>query len=234
MNRTLLIPLFICLVVALGCVSKNYVRNQVTPVINKTNELDDLTAKNTNEIKDVDRRAQEGIGQALAATSTADQKAQAADQQAQQAQARADDAARRVVSLEKVVVGSDDYQVVSETSVQFDTNRFDLTNAAKAELDQLATNTRDLKGDIIVVEGFTDSTGSAEDNYSLSSRRANTVRQYLAVQYNLAAFRIHTVGLGEDNPVASNKTKEGRAKNRRTKVQLMSNAARKTTTAANQ
>jgi OmpA-OmpF porin, OOP family len=224
MNRTLFIPLFLCVVVALGCVSKNYVRNQVTPIINKTNELDDLTAKNTNEIKDTDRRAQEGIQQALAAASTADQKAQSADQQAQQGQARADDAARRLHSLEKLVVSSDNYRVVSETSVQFETNSFDLTNAAKAELDQLANSARNSKADMIIVEGFTDSTGSAAHNYSLSSRRANTVRRYLVTR-DVPVYKIRMIGLGEDKPVASNKNKEGRAKNRRANVQLMSNAA---------
>ena len=144
---------------------------EVTPIINKTNELDDLTAKNTNEIKDTDRRAQEGIQQALAAASIADQKSQAADQQAQQAQTRADDAARRVDSLKKAVVSSDDYQVVSETSVQFDTNRFDLTNAAKAELDQLANSARNSKADIIVVEGLA---GIIDRTPKCARRQGNT------------------------------------------------------------
>ncbi len=46
---------------AVGCTTKNYVRNEVTPTINKVNELDDLTAKNTHDIRDVDTRAQQGI-----------------------------------------------------------------------------------------------------------------------------------------------------------------------------
>ena len=57
MNRTSLIALLALSVAAtVGCSSKNYVRQQTTPIINKTNELDDLTAKNTNAIKDVDAR----------------------------------------------------------------------------------------------------------------------------------------------------------------------------------
>jgi len=49
------------LVATIGCSTKNYVRQQTTPLINKTNELDDLTAKNSKDIKDVDQRAQSGI-----------------------------------------------------------------------------------------------------------------------------------------------------------------------------
>ncbi len=62
MNRTsLVICLAASMVATVGCASKNYVKQQTTPLINKTNELDDLTAKNTKDIKDVDARAQAGI-----------------------------------------------------------------------------------------------------------------------------------------------------------------------------
>ena len=62
MTRTsLTIFLAASMVASVGCASKNYVRNETTPLINKTNELDDLTAKNTKDIKDVDARAQAGI-----------------------------------------------------------------------------------------------------------------------------------------------------------------------------
>ena len=66
MNRTSLkMGFVICLaasmIASVGCSSKNYVKQQTTPLINKTNELDDLTAKNTKDIKDVDARAQAGI-----------------------------------------------------------------------------------------------------------------------------------------------------------------------------
>ena len=62
MNRTsLVICLAASMVATVGCASKNYVKQQTTPLINKTNELDDLTAKNSKDIKDVDARAQAGI-----------------------------------------------------------------------------------------------------------------------------------------------------------------------------
>ena len=69
MNRTsLVICLAASMVATVGCSSKNYVKQQTTPLINKTNELDDLTAKNTKDIKDVDARAQAGIAAVNAKT----------------------------------------------------------------------------------------------------------------------------------------------------------------------
>lgn len=65
--------------------------------------------------------------------------------------------------------------------------------------------------------------GSADYNYELSERRANSVIQYLASKYNVPAHNIYVVGLGKDKPVESNKTPAGRADNRRVLVRLMAN-----------
>src|SRR5438046_10387053 len=83
MNRTSLVMCLAASIVAtVGCSSKNYVKSQTTPLINKTNELDDLTAKNSKDIKDVDARAQAGIQAVNAKTIEVEQKAQAAGQTA--------------------------------------------------------------------------------------------------------------------------------------------------------
>jgi OmpA-OmpF porin, OOP family len=73
------------------------------------------------------------------------------------------------------------------------------------------------------VEGGTDAVGSSDYNYDLSQRRANAVIQYLAAQHNVPAHKIYLIGLGKDKPVDSNKTADGRAKNRRVDVRLMTN-----------
>ena len=79
------------------------------------------------------------------------------------------------------------------------------------------------------MEGGTDSVGSADYNYDLSQRRANSVIQYLASKYNVPAHKIYVIGLGKDKPVESNKTKAGRADNRRVDVRLMTNTVGDTT-----
>src|SRR5436309_4877532 len=91
MNRiSLTVLLAGSMAATVGCASKNYVRQETTPLINKTNELDDLTAKNSKDIKDVDARTLAGIQQVNQKTAEVEQKAQAAGQQASQAQTLAD------------------------------------------------------------------------------------------------------------------------------------------------
>jgi OmpA-OmpF porin, OOP family len=224
MNRTsLTLLLAVSTAFSVGCASKNYVRQQTTPLINKTNELDDLTAKNTNAIKDVDARAQAGIQAVQAKAAEVDQKAQAAGQQADQAQSLADNAVHRVDSLQNTVANLDNYHVVTEAAVHFGFNKDNLTKQAKEALDQLATDIGNAKGYIVTVEGGTDSVGTSEYNYDLSNRRADAVIQYLASQHSVPAHKIYLIGLGKDKPVDTNKTRAGRAANRRVDVRLMSN-----------
>ena len=224
MNRTSLIVLLaLSMVASVGCASKNYVRQQTTPLINKTNELDDLTAKNSKDIKDVDARAQAGIQQVQAKAADVDQKAQAAGQQADQAQTLATNANTRVDTLQSTVANLDNYRVVTETSVHFGFDKDSLTKDAQASLDQIANDVPNTKGFIITVEGATDAVGDSDYNYALSQRRADAVIQYLAAQHSIPVHKIYLIGLGKDKPVDSNKTREGRAKNRRVDVRLMTN-----------
>jgi OmpA-OmpF porin, OOP family len=226
MNRaSLVLALAASMAATVGCASKNYVKEQTTPLINKTNELDDLTAQNTKAIKDVDARAQQGIQQVNQAAAAADQKAQAAGQAAAQAQTSADNAVHRVDVLSNAVANLDNYRVLSETSVHFGFDKDFLTKQAKDELDKLAETVPNTKGYIITVEGGTDATGPADYNYSLSERRADSVIQYLGSKYNIPAHKIYLIGLGKDKPVDDNKTRDGRAANRRVDIKLMTNTS---------
>src|SRR6202167_6340080 len=213
----------------LGCASKNYVKEQTTPLINKTNELDDLTAENTKDIKDVDARAQAGIAAVDAKTADVEQKAQPAGQTATSAQQMPDAANGRVGVLTNTVANLDNYHPVAETSVKFAFNKDILTPKAKEALDQLAGTIASTKGYIIALEGSTDSVGSADYNYDLSQRRANSVIQYLTQKSNVPAHKIYVIGLGKDKPLETIKTREGRADNRRVDVRLMTNTVGDTT-----
>ena len=211
------------MIATVGCSSKNYVKQQTTPLINKTNELDDMTAKNTKDIKDVDARAQAGIQAVNAKTAEVDQKAQTAGQNAAQAQQVADAANSRIGVLTNTVANLDNYRAVAETSVKFGFNKDNLTAKSKEALDQLGGSIASTKGYIITLEGGTDSVGDANYNYDLSQRRANSVIQYLAMKYSVPAHKIYVIGLGKDKPVETNKTAAGRADNRRVDVRLMTN-----------
>jgi OOP family OmpA-OmpF porin len=229
---SLFLALALTALLSVGCSTKNYVKQQSTPLVNKTNELDDMTAKNSRDIKDVDARAQAGIQAVQTKTADVDQKAQAAGKQADDAQLLANNATKRVDTLQQAVINLDNYRVVTEASVHFGFNRDNLTKDAKAALDQLAGEIEKAKGYIVAVEGGADAIGAADYNYDLSQRRATAVIQYLASQHNVPAYKIYVIGLGKDKPVETNKTADGRAKNRRVDVRLMTNVAGGDTPAA--
>jgi OOP family OmpA-OmpF porin len=80
--------------------------------------------------------------------------------------------------------------------------------------------------EVIVAVGHTDSIGSHEYNMALSQRRANAVKQYL-VSKGIEANRIYTEGKGKTQPVADNRTAEGRQKNRRVEIEVIGTRAAK-------
>src|SRR5271155_2753800 len=133
------------LLLASGCSTKNYVRSQTTPVIQKTNELDDATATNNRNIHDVDQRAQQGIQQAQNSANTANQQAQTASQSASQAQLSATNAIHQADTLGSVVANLDNYKQVADVSVTFGFDKADLNKADRAQLDLFATQLSETK-----------------------------------------------------------------------------------------
>ena len=234
MNRILIAAAAASLALGItGCSTKNYVRNQTTPLINKTNELDDMTAQTTRDIHDFDARAQKGIADVNTRSDAANQKALAAGQQADQAQQLATQASTGVNVLTNQVVNLDNFHPVTEATVHFAFNKANLTKKAKEALDQFATEVPNAQHWILTIDGNTDSVGSKEYNYSLSQRRADAVIQYLAQAHNIPAHKIYMIGMGKDKPVASNSSDTGRAKNRRVDVRLMTNTVEAPTAAQN-
>jgi len=215
-----------------GCASKTYVRQQTEPIIDKSNELDTLTAKNTNSIRDVDTRAQQGIQAVNQKATEAEQKATDAQGRADQAQSAASQATRGVDDLSNQIANLDNYRPVMETAVHFGFDKSDLTSKAKEGLDQLVAAIPNTKGYLVVVEGDTDSIGTTAYNYKLSERRADAVVQYLS-EKDIPAHKIYVIGLGKDKSVAPNTNSSGRAQNRRVDIRLMSNAQEKEKSALN-
>lgn len=216
-----------------GCATKNYVRNQTAPIIEHTGQLEDKTASNTRAIQDTDQRAQAGINRAQGAADTANQNAQTASKAAGDAENAANDAVHRADSLDSVVKGLDNYKQVADVTVTFGFDKSVLTDDARQQLDNFAAQLGSAKSYILEVTGGTDSTGPAQYNYDLSQRRADSVVQYLASKYGVAPHRFYLIGIGKDVEVASNSTREGRQKNRRVEVQLLSNMSTEQT-ASNQ
>lgn len=206
-----------------GCATKNYVKSQTAPLIEHTGQLEDKTAANGRAIHDTDDRAQAGIKQAQGAADTATQNAQNATKAAGDAETAANDAVHRASSLDSVVKGLDNYKTEADVTVTFGFDKAVLTPDDKDQLDSFAAKLGSAKSYILEVTGGTDSTGPAQYNYDLSQRRADAVVQYLASKYNIPAHRFYLIGIGEDKEVAPNDSAEGRKKNRRVEVQLLTN-----------
>lgn len=113
-------------------------------------------------------------------------------------------------------------KVTFEADTFFDFDKFALKPAGKARLEDLVSKLTGTDIEVVVATGHTDSVGTDAYNQKLSMRRANAVKAFL-VSKGIPADRIFTEGKGESKPVASNKTSEGRAKNRRVDVEVVGN-----------
>jgi outer membrane protein OmpA-like peptidoglycan-associated protein len=115
-----------------------------------------------------------------------------------------------------------DYSVKYTAAVNFPAGSATLSPQAKSELTKLATDATTLKGYVVQIKGFTDSSGSVALNQGLSMRRAQSVIAYLEQAGNIPLTHVLTPGaMGESHPVTSNQTPEGRAENRRVEVKVL-------------
>jgi len=111
-------------------------------------------------------------------------------------------------------------KVTLAADVLFDFDKSALKADGKSKLDDLAAKVKDINLEVVIAIGHTDSIGSDAYNQKLSVRRAESVKAYL-VSKGVEPNRIYTEGKGEKQPVASNKTKDGRQKNRRVEIEII-------------
>lgn len=135
-------------------------------------------------------------------------------------QAREIDQALPGAAVERV--GEGIKLTLNENAVRFDTNKSTLTSQAKANLDKLVPVFNEYADTDINIYGYTDSTGKAEYNLTLSEQRAAAVKNYL-ISKGLKSSRFKTTGLGIADPIASNDTAEGRTQNRRVEFAITAN-----------
>ncbi|MGH9513838.1 MAG: OmpA family protein [Terriglobales bacterium] len=179
---------------------KKYVQRQTGPIRDRLNELDELTATNSKNIKDVDSRAQQGIQLASAKANEADEHAVDAGNKAQAAQQTAMQANTRIGNVEQVVSNIDQYKASNQTEIRFRPGQSFLSKNAKSALDDLATPLKDQHGYIIEVQGF--SSGRGQAAIATSQKMADSVVRYLVENHDVPVYRIYVVGMG-NAPVAS-------------------------------
>jgi OOP family OmpA-OmpF porin len=115
-------------------------------------------------------------------------------------------------------------KITLQADTLYDFNKSDLKPEGKATLDKIAKDLSKIKLEVIIAVGNTDSVGTDAYNMALGQRRAQSVKAYL-VSKGVDGSRIYTESKGKSNPVASNATAEGRAKNRRTDIEVVGTAA---------
>jgi outer membrane protein OmpA-like peptidoglycan-associated protein len=189
-------------------------------VESRATPLEERASASEGRLSEVEQNAQKLSGQLdeLAAVSNA------ARGGAKAAQATADAAVAGVNATNDRISALDDYVPQDTAAVNFRLGSSVLTAEGKTKLDEIAAKALNAKGYVLEVTGFADATGNTERNRALSSRRADAVIRYLVEQHQIPLRRIITpYGFGESNPIADNKTRDGRAQNRRVEVKVLVN-----------
>lgn len=131
---------------------------------------------------------------------------------------------QRAAQIHERIASLDEYSTKATATVNFNTASAQLSDSAKAALDQLVANATGLNGYMIQVFGYADARGSNKMNQRLSDARADAVIDYLVQQKSVPPRRIlNPTGFGESHAIGSNRTASGRALNRRAEVQVLVN-----------
>ena len=205
---------------------KKWVKKQIDPLNDRLNELDQVNARNAQQIKDVDQRAQAGIHQAQSTADAANQAATAAGQQAQNANNSAQQASNHVNKIGDTVNGLDQYHQVTDFEVKFRPGTSTMTADSKDQLDKLAASLTGRDGYILEMDAQAPGNGSV--GIQSSQRLAEAVERYLVTDHQIPIYRMHSVALG-NMQVASNDQSEENAhpehvRTRTVHVRLMENS----------
>jgi peptidoglycan-associated lipoprotein len=210
--RSMIVPFLVAGMAGMavsGCATKKYVGSEVGEVNQKVDTLSGEVEKTQERVRRNEVRIDEVNQQAQSGVSDAKGSAQRALQRATEA--------------ERAAKGKLIYTVtLSNDKVTFPVNRFEISDEAKAIIDEAITPFKqENRGVFFEVEGHTDATGPDAYNLRLGEDRAEAVRNYLRDQHGIALSRIEVMSYGESRPVVDNKTKDNRAVNRRVVIKVL-------------
>jgi outer membrane protein OmpA-like peptidoglycan-associated protein len=212
-----------------GCASRKYVRNTVNTSADTLNARIETNEGEIKEVRDdVDRKVS-GVDSKISALDTRTNQSlnsmkgdvQNVDQRASQAQSAADRASSGVTTLDQKFQNRNQFTTSEEKTVQFKFNSATLDKQYADTLDEIASTLMQNPDAIVVLEGRTDSVGARDYNLRLGERRIEAVRHYLVVSKGVPVYKIHEISFGSEKPVAENKTREGREKNRAVVMTVM-------------
>lgn len=205
-----------------ACATKKFVRSSVGEVNEKVDsqgraieETQERTRKNEGRISEVDQKA----AAAATAAQAANAAAAAADASAKTVGTEANAKFDSIDKASKRLV----YEVVlSEDQGNFKFGKAVLPDEAKSKIDQMVSQMKqDPKNIYLEIEGHTDNVGAAKTNEQIGLARAEAVKKYLYDQYQIPLHKMNVISYGKEKPVAPNKTKAGRAQNRRVVIKVL-------------
>ncbi len=217
------------LALALGsttaCATKKFVRGEVGQVNSKVDTL----SKSLEETQERTKANEAKIGEVDQKVAVVDQKAAAADQKAVAANKNAEAAGAaaaavntRADAIEKASKRIVYEVVLNEEKGNFKFGRATMPETVTPEIDALVQQLKaNPNGAYIEIEGHTDNVGDKEINYKLGLERAENVKRYLYETHQVPLHKINVISYGEDKPIGDNKTKDGRAQNRRVVIKVL-------------
>ena len=201
-----------------ACATKKFVRTSVGEVNEKVDsqgraieETQERTRRNEGRISEVDQKA-----------GAAAQSAQQANAAAAAAHGAANEVGGRVETMDKANRRLVYEVVLSEDQGNFKFGKTTLPDEAKAKIDEMVAQLKqDPKNIYLEIEGHTDNVGAAKTNEWIGLARAEAVKKYLYDQYQIPLHKMNVISYGKEKPIAPNKTKAGRAQNRRVVIKVL-------------
>jgi outer membrane protein OmpA-like peptidoglycan-associated protein len=223
------IPIAVLAVGSTACATKKFVRTSVGEVNDKVDSLgksleetQERTRQNEAKIADVDQRAQSAANAANQAAQGAQTSANQANTAAGAANTLATTANSKADAIDKASKRLVFEVVLSEDEGNFKFAKTVLPDEAKQKIDQMIAQIKaDPKGAYFEIEGHTDNVGDKLTNERIGLERAEAVKRYLYEQHQIPLHKMNVISYGEDKPVAPNKTRDGRAQNRRVVIKVL-------------
>jgi outer membrane protein OmpA-like peptidoglycan-associated protein len=202
--------------------NKKYVQRHTRPIVDRLNELDEITSENAKAIKDADSRAQQGLQLASDKVNLADQHATDASNKAQLARTNATQASARVSAVDQRVSNLDQYKGSAQTEIRFRPGQFTLSMEANDALDQMAVPLKSQRAYMIEIQGF--ASGRGQSAIIASQKMADSVVRYLVLNHQIPVYRISTLSMGSA-PMSGDVATAKRTSGGRVEVNLLTNDA---------
>jgi outer membrane protein OmpA-like peptidoglycan-associated protein len=205
----LVLPVALALTVSTGCVSKKVFKQSMQEQDGKIDTVQSGVESNERRIKEVDDKTRTEVARL--------------DMKSDAAKSRGDEAYQKAEGAEKLARGKVLWEVtLSNDDVKFSLNEDKLSEGATTALQDIVNRVKGYDKTVYVeIQGHTDSTGTEPYNMSLGQKRADAVRRYLSEEGGLPLHLITAISYGESKPVADNKSRDGRAQNRRVVVRIL-------------